>query len=436
MLRMTINKSPLFFRNIILFIFAFTAPLFPQNLEQISVVKLTNFEYSGRDTILFDLILTRTSDRWNRWANGTFQFKFADPSIQTTMDSLGIEYVDGSSDLPIIPLAGIIPRISYIITPRIFSDRVSVTVAGPELYDDCKYISFNDSIVIGKFKLYSKFGKFCPIDLMFLEPYIYYQACAFKLQQDSLVNNMPFYMANDNVEMDDNLSTTVAYFVDQSHPEMILENFNAIYRGAKKVALEWKTRSEYLNSGFILKRAYVPHGDRVFNFNYLVSRFDGSRPVDTNLIGMITSKTGKIYRYELDTVDYRGDDYCYELSYRTVDGTIRPLDTSCVRIPNAVITKAYVDENPFTESTTIYFILDDDALVTADVYNLEGKHIINLLNSVYKNRTADSKEPHKLFFTAPAGLSTGFYEIIIFAYPVKDPSIEYSHAVVKIQLAR
>ncbi|MGB9913300.1 MAG: hypothetical protein ACPLRO_08040, partial [Candidatus Kapaibacteriota bacterium] len=202
------------------------------------------------------LRLERVSDQWLYFANATFQFAFDSTGYFVSPDRHTIELVPGSSELPIISIPGILPTTSYIVTPNVHPGRFSITIAGPNDYSNCVVPPIGKGITIGKFIIKTKDGTIPPQKIRWLEPYIYYQACAYKIDKDSLfLPNMLQYQVNDNIEMDDGIRSFVQYSVfDRPAPKTVLKFFNADYVGLKKLRLSWETISEAYVDGFIVVR--------------------------------------------------------------------------------------------------------------------------------------------------------------------------------------
>ena len=151
------------------------------------------------------------------------------------------------------------------------------------------------------------------------------------------------------------------------------------------------------------------------------------------MVGLGTRDYGKKYHWYYDTVDYRGEEYCYALYYKDFNDIEHYLARACVPIPSAVITYAQANPNPMSYSTKITYKLDDDVILSATVYDLAGKIVKKLLDNVYVERGT-----HILDFDAPISevASQGLYEVIFLAKPVDDNSVEVSRAIVKIQIVR
>jgi hypothetical protein len=317
---------------------------------------------------------------------------------------------------------------------------LSITIAGPEEYGNCAFVPEDSSILIGTFLVATKNGSKVPDRLMWLQPQFYYQACAYKKELDSIVQpqNVQWGNANDNYEMDDGPQTTIIRYEveDIPPPEMILKFFAAEYAGLRKVKLDWATVREAFNRGFILRRGIVPLSSRDTSrvvFDHLVGTFEGNSEEEKGLIGLGTRNPGKDYKWYFDTVQYRGEEYCYALYYKDFDNVEHYLAMACVPIPNSVITYAQANPNPMNVRTTIKYNLDDDVILECNVYDVIGKHLVTLIPKQYMERGL-----HEVIFDAPRSdfASQGLYEVVFIAYPVDDPSVEISRAIVKVQLIR
>ena len=208
-----------------------------------------------------------------------------------------------------------------------------------------------------------------------------------------------------------------------------VHNFQARYLGTKLTEVSWETSCEYNNKGFILRRGELPFS---FSPNPVIEYTDTVATFRSNpdLIGLGTKEYGKQYLV-YDTVAYRGETYCYLLESEDYFQVIRYWDATCVPIPYAVITKAWVDKNPFEISVMVHYELDDKVKIDAMVYDLNGKEVKQLLNKETKENGSHSDE-----FRAPEFASQGLYQIILTAYPIDDDRFEVSRAYIKAQLVR
>ncbi len=419
---------------LILIIFINCGILFSQ--EPDTLAKLEIYETIQVDpTILeFKVRLIRTSDLWANWANGTFQFVFNDPTYVIDPGKLEIVRLYQSDlDYGVVP-GGDLPPEDYIINPHIVDGRIGVAVVGPQSFENTKFV---DTVInIETFQIRSLDGSTLPNRVKWLEPYRYYQASAYKIQSDSLVPPIAaWWAANDNIEME-NPPYSVIYFVDDTSidPDFILKFFSAKYLGAKKIWLEFETIQESRNKGFRIYRGILPYGSRDHNdveYDHLVAAFDQPGPFQQEMIGLGTRNPGRYYEIRHDTVDIRGVEYCYRLTYVDYDDEEYILAHACVPVPHAVITFAQANPNPFSDDTELEYTVDDDCIVTCKVYDLLGKEVMELFSS-----KVHRKGTYNFTLQMPEYAMEGLYNVIFVAYPIDDPAIEISRASVKIQLVR
>jgi hypothetical protein len=422
---------------IIVLLFFFSSGLSAQNERDTIARHYVTYPYMvSSDTLRFAVEILRDNEVWTNWANGTFQLEFANPAFEVNDIDFGIEYITGTSELEITPFTGQIPEDTYYITPRIFTGRISITVAGPDYYVDSDYIDLNDTTVLGEFFLYTKDGSQFPAieNLKWKQPIDYYQASAYKTPDDILEKSKMFFQSDDNVEFDNFRTTTALYKnKDIDLPKMILDTMWVDYAGVKKVEIHWVTSEEAFNKGFILKRAFRPFGvdENTLTYDHLVARFGDGSPREQAIKGLGTSKTGAEYQWLYDTVEFRGVDYCYLLQYEHFDGTIHDLAIKCLEIPNAVITMAKPMPNPFEVTTTIQYRVDDDVYMTIKAYDMQGKLVHTFMEGQYLKIGL-----HEVQWTPGNIAQQGFYDVIFMAYPVDDPSVERSQSTVKVQYFR
>ncbi len=408
-----------------------------QAQEKAAFVQIYDTYKISDDVLSFRLLIGRSNENWYKFANGTYQFEFTDGSpINSTLYQMNFI----KSDLKLSSMAGgnDLDKEAYTIDPVVFNDRFSITIVGPELLQDCHTIPTDTTVLLGEFQISTKDGSSVPDDLTWKKPYLFYQACAYKTDKDSLDGFITRYTVEDNIEMHDELNSIVEFREDNSvGPQMKLVEFTAEYIGGKEVKLDWRTDEEAYNKGFILRRAPRP------DVTVLSSDLGYSHEVanlynDSRLVGNGTTKIPQTYNYYNDTVVYRGGEYCYELLYEDFDGNIKSLAYACTPVPNAVIVYASPSENPFTSSTDITYIVDDDVTMTVTAYDVGGREIGKLTNEsgVVLNDAFVEKGEHITTFVASELASQGMYEVIFIAHPIDDPSVELSRAVVKLQLMR
>lgn len=406
--------------------------------QKLSEVTLDSIYLSKPDELQFTLRLERVSDSWKYWVNGTFQFAFDSAGYDVSPSRHTIELVPGSSNLNIIPIPGVLPTISYIVTPNVLQGRFSITVAGPERFEDCIVPPLDtQGIIIGKFIIRAIDGSKLPEKLRWLEPFIYYQANAYKIDHDSLLTSSVVYAStNDNIEMDDGLNAFVGYET-REFPGLrtIVKNFNAEYIGLKRILITWETVSEAYVDGFIIVRGLRTSSisePALVNYSDTIADYRRSDPRSAGLVGLGTSFVGRGYAFDHDTVEYRGLEYCYKLLYRDFSGNLITAAYDCERIPNSIITKATPSPNPFSSKTNIKYIVEDDVMLDVFVSDLTGRILFYLKRGEYVVRG-----PHDdVNFVADYNAQEGLYNVIFIAYPIDDPTVELSRAIVKLQLIR
>jgi hypothetical protein len=323
---------------------------------------------------------------------------------------------------------------------------MTVFVLGPDRIEgESKFVEMDSIVRIGTFKIFTEDGLDVPEYLNWKQPTGKWQANAFKIDDIDLVPPFIRYYSlekDDNIEMDDGLETMILYrSSDAGRPEFVFDYLEAEYAGVKNIRLRWRTISEVNNYGFNLYKAprysaAVPSDELDYT---LVATYEGGDYFFPQMEGEFYSAEPIDYMLEYDTVQYRGGDYCYKLTYVDANEGEKTLAYTCVFVPNAVIVEAKPKQNPFDEQTEIEYKLDDDVYLTVEVYDMLGKYIKTLpddetgllLNNLYKK-----KGTHTATFAAKELSSQGLYNVIITAYPIDDRNIEISRAVVKTQYLR
>lgn len=429
--------------------------------EIIATVSARNFVLN-RDTLLFDLFLEKNTDNWTAFANTTLQLEFLDSILVDSTDYI-FTFMDTTS-IPnlAVTVGNQLPTDGYLIEPKVFNGRFSLTIIGPENYDECLQFAKGDEKLLGRFAIISTKGSGVPLYLKWKEPHDWYQAIAYKTNRDSLLNgSIPFYYANDNIEMDDGKQFTFRLNIDQNPEEFFdFEDFWVIYTGQLIDSLGWSIRLEKDVNGYFVKRGVRTS---IFEVEYtdLVGTWVASDPkFNPGYISKGYSKIGNVYNPFYDTVVYRGGEYCYSLwaNMNRKDGTSFDtlLGQRCVNVPNAVISKANPLTNPFTYSTTINLHLDDDCWVDGFVVDEIGKIVTTLEYNgqpmkrlfMKKSKLPEKLQPgeipkddferggYHIDFTASSVASQGLYNVVFIAYPIEDINIEISKAVVKLQLVK
>ncbi|MCS7177366.1 MAG: hypothetical protein NZ960_07130 [Candidatus Kapabacteria bacterium] len=370
------------------------------------------------DTLEVDVFLQRRTLQWERWANATLTFVLPDTA---PWPQLRVRVVPGSSS---------VDTTFYRIEPFVLQQpvpgatawtrpRLGVTVYGPESFEASQLIPWDTLMRIARLQVFSTNGTPVPHTLEWAQPLAYYQAFAYK-QRDEV---LPWVRANDNVE----LGTRVEYRLQPMRvPAHVVRDFRAEYIGDRKVRLSWQTQSEAFNRGFVLVRWWRP-----FNTTELV---DSALVADWQRVpllrGLGTSDTGRSYLYvDSDAAKQRGEEYCYDLWSTDFHGVLRYHGRACATIPHAVISFAQADPNPFSNATTIRYRLEDRVLLSITVYDVRGGVVARLME-----RQEMERGSYTLEWQTPAYASQGLYDIVLIAYPVDDPSVELSRAIIKAQL--
>lgn len=424
--------------------------------DVMSIVRIGNVTQVNNSTIEFDLRLQRNNDEWLRWANGTFQLRIEgmDDSSYTT-SQMSVELLPNSSELDLQAYANA-PLTKYVITPRLFIGRISITVLGPDEFGDSKFVVKDSSVKIGRFRVSRLDASRIGTNLTWLAPLDYYQANAYKRETDSVKvvgtnGRVKWFGENDNIEMRDfgRIDSTNASYVrldsfqiDAALPSCASlktdSSFIAQYLGDKLVRLQWETLCEQNVQGYILRRRVVNcPGMDPSDLEFRETRRFGN-PYDSLLFSRGNTSTGFIYEpLSPDTVKYRDVVYQYELSAIMFDGQRRYIDTTSVYIPNSVISTATAFPNPITtqKATTVRYTIEDRVRLSAKVYDVTGKELAVLLDKVITPKSP-AGQAYTIRWDVPDQASQGLYNIVMIAYPVDDTSIELSRAIIKLQLLK
>lgn len=373
------------------------------------------------DTLEVDLFLQRRSLGWERFANGTLCFVL--PDSLAPWQKLGVRLAPGSSPLDstlyrVEPFVVWQPPIAGMAWTR---PRLGVVIYGPPDFASAHLVPWDTLIRLGRMQIFSTDGSPVPYQLDWARPLEYYQAFAYKQWEDVL----PWVRSDDNIE----LVTRMEYRLEPMRvPAHIVQDFRAEYVGDRRVRLGWRTRSEAFNQGFVLVRWWKP-------FN-TVELQDSALIADWRFIpllrGLGTSDTGRTYLHiDSDARKQRGEEYCYDLWSVTFTGEWRYHGRACAAIPHAVISFAQAEPNPFTDFTVVRYRLEDRVLLSIKVYDLKGKEVATLMEQREMERGT-----YTLEWRTPAYASQGIYDIVLIAYPVDDPSVELTRAIIKAQLIR
>lgn len=415
-------------------------------VDTLAFIKIRNAFLLNDSTFEFSLRMQRNSQRWYKFANGTYQFVFPDSKLEITQENLAVEMVE--TDLNIESQTGLfLPEKGYYVEPKIFPGRISITVLGPPGYDDCLLVPHDSSILVGRFLVHTLQGELMPTKIGWKQPYNRYQASAFKLLTDSMiVNGKKIYNYDDNVTMDDQQNITYELENEQILPPSF--NFNDFwvsYRGNLVDSLFFRSNSEYRVRGYTILRG-VHIGNTDVEYKDTVFTYLQGEKFNPAMVSKGNSFSGFSYGPLFDSVKYRGGEYCYQLRATYFDSLNNLVDTMlaerCTNVPNAVIEYATASPNPFNLFTTIKYTVSDDVYITIRVFDLSGKEV-KLLTSedegskgLVLENVLVKRGTHTAIFRAPELASQGVYDILLYAKPVNDNSVEMSRAIVKVQLVK
>lgn len=394
------------------------------------------------DYATFEVRITRLSDRWLLWADGTFRVisPTTFPTGGFTDAQYKIEFINGTSDLPFVPYDAN-AMTGYAVSPRLVNGRVSITIHGPDAWMDCYALpAVGSEFRLGTFSLSTIDGSPIVNDLVIADPEYYLQENAFKISRDSVTgaggDRNVWYVEHDNVEMITEYETLPIRPPDCKRFELV--SFTGKYIGDLTVELAFETKCEYKIRGYDIERALVrPNLPGILDFSDIRLSYTS----DSRLVAYSMLLGGRSYFGLLDGVEYRREIYAYRLIAITEDTDERvPLDTIFVRIPNAIISNAVVKENPFRESTSISFNCDDRLTFTGVVYDLGGRHVKYLKNAAgtdMLNVELPKGSGYEVFFAANDIASQGLYNLVLMGKAVDDKTLEeMSRVVFKVQLIK
>lgn len=428
--------------------------LYSQSIDTTTAVRIVT-RLDSPSELLFELRLQRLNTNWQRWANGSFLFEFNDSTmtIDSTKYTLELVSKDG-----LIGNTNKDPNFdNYIINTKVQPGRFCVNMRGPDVYEKALEVPIvnidsEDSIktysILGTFKITRKNNlpfiitnndTTSTLRLYWKRPIDYYQASSYKTNVDiELFNKADYFKTDDNVELYQPLSNVNILFFDDNtpKPKTVLRFVDATYEGAKKISIQWVTRSEAFVKGWAIYRGSAPFGNFNINnieFKDLVASFL-LNPTDTRLLGLGTATNGKAYFYAYDSTNIeRGVNYCYEIRYIDFNDNIIQIPNAkkCINIPNSVLTFAKAYPNPMERQTQVSYNLEDDALVTVKLFDINGKLAKIIQENVYVK-----KGQHIFDLELPEFSALGLYDLLINADPVDDKTIERSYSVLKLQVVR
>lgn len=419
-----------------------------QVIDTAAIIIIDNYSKPSPNQLEFDIYLERTSDNWAYFANSTFHLQFDDPTIHLNPDDFKIERIATSLPFGIISGSNVTPLNGYISTEKIINEKISIGILGPDSYFETLLIPKDSLYLLGRYRITALNNQFLSRLINFVHPINYYQTIAYKTDRDSIIDNsIIWYNTDDNIELNQEPSLFVSYqAIAPKELPFILDFFKVEYLTTLQNGITWQTKSEFNVAGYTIARAL--RASRIYNpdgltYDTILSWKPGPY-YNSAMIGKGNSQVGNFYGQFLDTIQYRKVEYCYRLYANFIDeyGNIKPdtmLAQVCVPIPNAVIVEAKPTPNPFSDKTTIQYKLDDDVFLTVYVTDPTGR-IVRKLNDKATGLILDNKRQargvHETVFEPPPYISVGMYEVIFIAYPINDPTVEISRAIVKVMLMR
>lgn len=408
------------------------------SLDTLAFVQINNTYLVNPSTLEFQLNIQRLSDNWERFVNGTFTFTFPEQA-KLLPNEYEIQLFE--SDLPESVISGaVLPKEDYLIEYQKYDERFSITILGPEKYEDCFEIPKDTTVLLGKFRIINTSGEPITDRLVWMQPQNYFQAVAYKIQYDSISKGVTWYYSDDNVEMHDGVNNTFAINYDDTEPfGFVFDDFWVRYLGQRNLEYGWRTKSEIKVLGYTVLRGMKIFENSV-EYSDTLGTFLENDFYNPDFKSKGVSQFGFTYGDFPDQVQYRGGNYSYALWGRLINKEGRQFDSLLairdVPVPHAVIVEATAVPNPFSHSTTINYKVDDDVYMTAYVSDLVGKRLAYLTDPETGqpiNNLLVKMGRHSTVFAATDIVSQGFYNVIFIAYPVEDSTIEISRAVVKIQ---
>ncbi|MEI6091564.1 MAG: hypothetical protein WCR42_14005 [bacterium] len=418
-------------------------------------LNVRNIQLTNPTTLKFDIYLLRTTNDWERFANGTFQFKLFPDSIPLTSVTLDSTDLPPNTDIA----GGVLPVDGYKQNFQIYPERLSITCLGPITFDKCIVVPKVDGILIGSYTVTSNQNI---IDLVEWKTELsYYQACAYKIGQDSMFYNDPNqtrYYKDDNVPLINGNSeqNNISFSIDTSKRRYNYQSFSVAYKSDMINDFVFTINDDYKAIGYKIFRKYQIEPevnpfdtDVADNQSVLVLTYDKTDFVhyDPRMLCQGWDKNLHTYSGLTDSVPYRGGTYCYQLwvSLDIGNGNVKDslLGYGCAAVPALLIAQAGAGPNPFTRQTTISYELVEDAYITVSVWDVVGRKMdptdiidevdgIRLDGNVIKTRGT-----HFFTFKPLKVASQGLFNIVIDAIP-KNPTsqVEKGQAVLKVNLIK
>lgn len=407
-----------------------------------------------RNAISFDIYMQRRSEVWQKLANATLMLEFSNSDFVFDENRITTAFFD-ETDLPLPSFPGLpdIPEQGYLIEPKVFDNRISITILGPPDYDDAEFIVPGEDVHIGRFEISSTDGSRLPEFVVWKAPYNYYQACAYKIDEDSLFvdNSIVEFDQDDNLELDDGSMHIVNFQNDEESLGFQFDSLHVEYQGALEMEIHWSSIREIGVRGYTLIRGIQKdrNSAALEQIDTIAVWRQGSQFFNPIAVGKGNNVNGEFYGTVFDMVEFRGGEYCYELYGNIFNDETQEwedvfLDRECEFVPHAVIAWGQANPNPFRDKTIIEFEVEDDVYMEVSVYDLTGKHVgylrdndtKTLYTGVRNESSVAEVGVHTTTFEPDEEAAAGLYNVLLIAYPINDPAVEISKALVKAVMIR
>ncbi len=397
--------------------------------DTLALVTVTRFELGANNRLSFEVRVRNISPVWRRLANTTLLL-----DLPTTVTLLNAR-LDSTS----------LNRTTYRDTVDIERNTFKLGWFGPDDAADCSIIPYTPPSVtsdrgflLGKYSV--TYTGALPVPSASWRPIIKYQSMAYKLERDTIFRlRGTTFSRNDNIELinTEGRSQGLAFFVETDLPILNVVDFRPVYIGERQARISWRTTSEFANRGFVLARGIRPFGDVTnTNVDYLDTVAIYTR--QTNLTGVQSSRTDRLYEFIDSTIRFREEIYAYKLLYDNSANNRRvEVTTGSVFVPNSVISNASAAPNPVTASndniTRFTYTLDDRCTLTVKLYDAFGREIATLAENVIK----DKGTYNDISYNFQAVASQGMYSVVFTAIPTdSNQDVIRTTAFVKVQLIR
>ena len=208
--------------QIYLFVFLFfSANVYCFAVDTTATVILFNPQIVEKNSLEFELKIINHSDNFSKFSNASFQFEFADPHTDIDSSNYYFAYYDQQQGLM---------SENYQFKTTIQNNTFNIYILGPDDHGDCLTLLQDSSYSIGKYRIENNSGLSFSDDLVWKEPSAIFQALAYKIENDSIIDNtIVFLKENDNIEMIDALGyRTCSIHIEKLPPPEMKYNFQAV----------------------------------------------------------------------------------------------------------------------------------------------------------------------------------------------------------------